>query len=263
MIRKILTALVAVGMIASSASATVVSKNGIAKDSVTGLIWQDDNDVASIRKDWEGAKQYCSDLSLGGYSDWRLPNIYELITLLDNTKSKEPYIIDGFSNIAFDFYWSSNTVSTYADNALAVHSYGSTTGEGKGNDHSVRCVRGEQLNFHNLALLKKKGKLKVAQKEIDYFSSVAQEKLKKEVEIAERKRKSRQNTSSSTSRGYVSWKVPYTFEAGGNDRKGYAIECSNGGRGSAIKYFTDGRYYNDGGNFTTLDEAANYICGNR
>jgi hypothetical protein len=54
------------------------------------------------------------------------------------------------------------------------------------------------------------------------------------------------------------WKVPYTSDVSGG--KAYRIECSNGKTGSAIMYFNDDRYYTNGGNFTTLDEAANSVC---
>lgn len=30
----------------------------------------------------EYANKYCENLTLGGYDDWRLPNIYELVTLM-------------------------------------------------------------------------------------------------------------------------------------------------------------------------------------
>jgi hypothetical protein len=46
-----------------------------------------DNDENGGRVwDWKGAKGYCQGLTLGGYSDWRLPNKSELNKLL--TKSK-------------------------------------------------------------------------------------------------------------------------------------------------------------------------------
>ncbi len=47
----------------STLSAGVISQNGIAKDSTTGLMWQDDNDAQTIRKDWNGAKAYCENLA--------------------------------------------------------------------------------------------------------------------------------------------------------------------------------------------------------
>jgi hypothetical protein len=74
---KALIALMAIGMMVSVASATVISKNGIAKDSATGLEWQDepyiDAEKEAYGKDreygkaanWEYANQYCENLSLG------------------------------------------------------------------------------------------------------------------------------------------------------------------------------------------------------
>ena len=46
---------------------------GVTLDTDTKLMWQDDADTSTVQKDWQGAKDYCSKLSLGGYHDWRLP----------------------------------------------------------------------------------------------------------------------------------------------------------------------------------------------
>ncbi|MFA6145003.1 MAG: DUF1566 domain-containing protein [Sulfuricurvum sp.] len=178
---KALIALMAIGMMVSVASATVVSKNGIAKDSATGLEWQDNEPYTDAEKEarskktnngkagnWEYAKQYCDNLSLGGKNDWRLPNIYELTTLLDNTKKEAPYIIDGFQNIVSDYYWTSTTVASVTSGVRGVNfDYGDDGWDYKTTSGYVRCVRAGQLNFDSLILLKKKGNLKVEQKVID------------------------------------------------------------------------------------------------
>ena len=60
----------------------------IVTDSITKLQWQDDSDARSVKKSWQGAISYCEDLSLGGYSDWRLPNKNELISIIDYSTYK-------------------------------------------------------------------------------------------------------------------------------------------------------------------------------
>lgn len=82
---KIVTALLTVGMMVSIASAGVVSKGGIAKDSATGLMWQDEpytDDEKEARDNgknygktgnWEYANGYCTDLILGGYQGLEAP----------------------------------------------------------------------------------------------------------------------------------------------------------------------------------------------
>ncbi len=195
---KVIAALVAIGMMASIANATVISKNGIAKDSVTGLEWQDNEPYTDAEKEargeginygkagnWEYAKQYCENLSLGGKSDWRLPNIYELATLLDNTKIGTPNILDGFQNIASFVYWTSATNASDTSRAWGLRfKDGDDYWYPKTSSYSVRCVRAGQLNFDSLILLKKKGKLKVEQKVIDNISPAAEAKRKKQAEIA-------------------------------------------------------------------------------
>ena len=79
-------------------------------DNATKRIWQDNADTASVRKNWNDAKTYCEDLTLGGYSDWRLPSVDELVSIIDWGRSN-PAINTNFSNISTsysgDYYWTS------------------------------------------------------------------------------------------------------------------------------------------------------------
>jgi hypothetical protein len=46
-------------------------------DEATGLMWQKGE---PSEKTWQAAMDYCSNLSLAGHSDWRLPSLEELKT---------------------------------------------------------------------------------------------------------------------------------------------------------------------------------------
>ena len=55
-------------------------------DQVTGLMWQRHRDLQACGKavcPWKEAHEYCHALDLGGFQDWRLPSIIELVSLLD------------------------------------------------------------------------------------------------------------------------------------------------------------------------------------
>jgi len=52
--------------------------DGTVTDNVTGLMWAKD---PSPRLPWIEALGYCAALDLGGYEDWRMSNIVELLTL--------------------------------------------------------------------------------------------------------------------------------------------------------------------------------------
>ena len=59
--------------------------NGTVTDNATGLMWQQADD--GIARDWENSLAYAEGLTLGGYSDWRLPNAKELHSILDYSRS--------------------------------------------------------------------------------------------------------------------------------------------------------------------------------
>lgn len=112
-------------------------------DASTGLLWQ--QAVNLTPKTWQQALAYCEGLEMGGYDDWRVPNIRELYTLADYHLGA-PYIDTLAFGTAHDLpVWSSTTNDTtsYFDEAWAVD-----FGAGrkfpfiKAEQLLVRCVRG-------------------------------------------------------------------------------------------------------------------------
>jgi len=118
-------------------------EKNIVTDLATGLMWQDDSDVGSIEKNWEDAKTYCSGLTLGGYSDWYLPSIEELVSITDKGRDN-PAINPIFQNVdTGSYYWSSTTNANYTDVAWSVvFKFGGINYYcGKKNSRYVRCLR--------------------------------------------------------------------------------------------------------------------------
>ena len=113
-------------------------------DKNTGLMWQDNKDAKTVQKTWSGAKEYCANLRLDGYDDWRLPDYNELLSIVDYTKYN-PAIKSGFKNIASNNYWSSSPDVSGSSNAWEViFNDGYTNYNDKSNKGYVRCVRGRQ-----------------------------------------------------------------------------------------------------------------------
>jgi hypothetical protein len=128
---------------------------GTITDSATGLIWQKCSaglgttlgncSTGSISSyTWSSAISYCEGLTLGSRSDWRLPNINELGSIIDYTKSSNPTIdLTAFPNTQSYYYWSSSTNIQGINSAWnVVFDGGKVNSFGKDSSYYVRCVTG-------------------------------------------------------------------------------------------------------------------------
>ena len=90
-------------------------------DGATGLTWQQQS--TSGLTDWADALRFCEELSWGGSGEWRLPDIVELATLVDDRKTEPPAIntvyFAGFEPGAG--YWSSTTARNAAASAYVLY----------------------------------------------------------------------------------------------------------------------------------------------
>ncbi|MEI6806251.1 MAG: DUF1566 domain-containing protein, partial [Myxococcaceae bacterium] len=115
---------------------------GTVIDSVTGLTWQKLAPATTYTQ--SGAAGYCSSLILGGFtSNWRLPTIKELQTLVDYSVSQNSLIMDSvFSGERVNWYWSSTPWATSPANGWGIYfGYGSLDEYGPPGQIYVRCVR--------------------------------------------------------------------------------------------------------------------------
>ncbi len=149
--------------------------DGTITDNVTGLMWEKKSDDGSIHdKDdtytWGMASppytmdgtmvtEFLATLNAGagfaGHTDWRLPNRFELESLLD-LENEYPAVNPAFNTSCWggctvttcsctqsDYYWSSTTSKTYPDLAWSVSLGGGYLGVlSKSNSTYVRAVRG-------------------------------------------------------------------------------------------------------------------------
>ena len=88
--RVVLILLSTVAMIAGAQSSTQdqssaqkTQARGYWGDSSTGLVWAANDNGKDVT--WDNALKYCRNLSLAGYSDWRLPSIDELQGIYDDS----------------------------------------------------------------------------------------------------------------------------------------------------------------------------------
>jgi hypothetical protein len=120
--------------------------NGTVTDRLTGLIWTRNANQAKGPADWERAVSGAGACRQGGFSDWRLPNRFELESLLDLGKFN-PALPAGhpFIDVQPSYYWTSSTTANTEDDAWAIHFYiGFVTKDDKAGSHSVWYVRGDR-----------------------------------------------------------------------------------------------------------------------
>ncbi len=141
----------------------------IVTDNITGLQWQDDKEARVVQKRWittdnykkknyndtsgDTAITYCDKLTLGGYTNWRLPTRKELLGIIDYGKFN-PAIGSVFVNVSSRKYWSSTEIGDDGSNRWIVSFLNGAmldadgeTDNDKNNNNSesyyIRCIRGK------------------------------------------------------------------------------------------------------------------------
>jgi len=130
--------------------------DGTVTDNLTGLIWLKDANCPPGKKTWQGALDWvvllnttaiaCTDYTAMTFTDWRMPNIKELLSLVDYNQSAPVLPSGPFVNVQSTwFYWSSS--SLVADPRIAWHldmGLGPGITSFKSTDYFVLPVRGGQ-----------------------------------------------------------------------------------------------------------------------
>ena len=94
---------------------------------------------------YSGSEGIVGDCSSNGgtkYSDWRLPNAKELVSIVNYGLSGPAVDTTYFPNTASDFYWTSSTNVASPSYAWVVHfNLGNVSNYLKANNYRLRCVR--------------------------------------------------------------------------------------------------------------------------
>jgi hypothetical protein len=114
-----------------------VSGQGVVTDHLTGLIWQA---AAQDGLDWQAALTHCEDSTHASFEDWRVPNIQELVSLIEfglyYPASQAPIDFEA------EMLWSSTTPKIRQDLAhVVVIGTAQAYSTYKVEQHAVVCVR--------------------------------------------------------------------------------------------------------------------------
>lgn len=123
-------------------SATLTRNNNVVNDSETSLQWQDNENQATLtRISWKNAISYCEGISLNGFTNWRLPNIRELKSIVDRTEINPSVNTFAYTETVIA-YWSASSLEGSSTRAWDItFSAGKANTSQKSSNRNVRCVR--------------------------------------------------------------------------------------------------------------------------
>ncbi len=117
--------------------------NQTVTDNATGLTWQQSD--SGYGADWFTALEYCENLELAGNSNWRLPNVKELHSLVDYTKSP-----DTTNSAAIDSVFDVTTIINEGEKLDYPNYWSSTTHQNLKNSKNASYVAfGRSLGYMN------------------------------------------------------------------------------------------------------------------
>lgn len=134
-------------------------------DDATGLVWQQSD--GGTTRNFDDAISYCEGLSLAGQTDWRLPNIKELNSIVDYSRAPDTdsapalnsiFTASSFSNeegiTDYGWYWSSTTHVSGGSNGTsndgkngAYQTFGRALGYYQNQLSDVHGAGGQRSNY--------------------------------------------------------------------------------------------------------------------
>jgi hypothetical protein len=124
--------------------------DGTVSDNLTGLVWAQNANWPNGTKTWQEALEYVADMNAGthpnsGHTDWRLPNVNELESLVHAGVFNPALPENPFSGVQSSSYWSSTSYASSPGQAWIVHmNSGSVGNDSKTNGGYVWPVRSGQ-----------------------------------------------------------------------------------------------------------------------
>ena len=122
-------------------------------DNLTGLMWTPNANLPAGTgaattgvRTWQQALDYANTLSLCGFTDWRLPNVNELESLVNSEAANQAtfLIAQGFTGVQADLYWSSSSYAGSATSAWIIRYDGIVFADNMADSHYVWPVRAGQ-----------------------------------------------------------------------------------------------------------------------
>jgi len=133
-------------------------------DQQNGLMWQDVADNATEVYSWTGSLDYCEALDHAGFTDWRLPNVNEILYALPNSTFVNQTELD-FSQgpwspgVSFrQPYWTSTPDAVNEGVSWAVESASYSAAYTHDELYSARCVRDDLTRSRSPYLFDESGK---------------------------------------------------------------------------------------------------------
>ncbi len=127
--------------------AQTIGGDDVVIDNATGLMWAGDFNAAGCNNGlsiiWPNALIYAEALNFAGFSDWRLPNIRELGSIVNFERVFPTIEEPPFANTPSNFFWSSTTYF-----GVTTQAWWNNFGNGdywyspKTSVQNMRCVRG-------------------------------------------------------------------------------------------------------------------------
>lgn len=134
----------------TNADGTIPLSGSVVLDQLTGLMWARSANLPGATKTWQQALDYVAGMNSSatyGYTDWRLPNLNELESLINAGAAGTAAWLttQGFTAVQTNYYWTSTTNAASTGQVWVVNMhFGYLYFHDKANIHYVWPVRAGQ-----------------------------------------------------------------------------------------------------------------------